>query len=216
MQPINNKYSKWYRGLIETRRNRELNGYVENHHIIPRSLGGTDDLENLISLTPKEHFIAHLLLAKMFGGAEQHKMHFAFGMMLADNTARGKRYKPTARFYEIARKLVGEAVSNSNKGKVPWNKGIPRSDDVKMAVSNANKGKTPWNKGKKRSEEEKRKMKEGWAKKKNDGFVPHNKGKNTGPLTEEHRIKIGNSNKGKTPWNKGKRWSKKSKDLKAM
>lgn len=38
--------------------------YVEAHHITPRVLGGTDDEDNLIRLTPEDHFFAHLLLAK--------------------------------------------------------------------------------------------------------------------------------------------------------
>jgi len=38
--------------------------YVEVHHIKPRSLGGTDEPDNLIRLTPEDHFFAHLLLAK--------------------------------------------------------------------------------------------------------------------------------------------------------
>jgi hypothetical protein len=38
--------------------------YVEVRHIKPRSLGGTDEPDNLIRLTPEDHFFAHLLLAK--------------------------------------------------------------------------------------------------------------------------------------------------------
>lgn len=37
--------------------------YVEVHHIIPRCQGGTDEDENLIRLTPEDHYFAHLLLA---------------------------------------------------------------------------------------------------------------------------------------------------------
>lgn len=177
MNPIVNKYSKWYNQLIELRRNRQPTGYVEAHHIIPKSLGGSNSEDNLILLYPKEHFIAHLLLTKMYAGNEKHKMNFAFGMMLAENNQRNKRYKPTARFYEMARKLVGLAVSSSNKGKIPWNKGIARTQEVKNAVSKANKGKTAWNKNINRTEEDKQKMKAGWDKKKADGFIAHNKGK---------------------------------------
>jgi hypothetical protein len=43
-------------------------GYVERHHILPRALGGTDDSSNLVALTAKEHFVAHVLLAKIHGG----------------------------------------------------------------------------------------------------------------------------------------------------
>jgi len=57
-------------------------------------------------------------------------------------------------------------ISDANKGKASWNKGIPRDDTLKEAVSIANKGKPAWNKGKSRTEEEKQKMKDGWAKRK--------------------------------------------------
>jgi hypothetical protein len=30
--------------------------YVEKHHIIPKSLGGSNDKSNLVKLTAKEHF----------------------------------------------------------------------------------------------------------------------------------------------------------------
>lgn len=37
----------------------------EQHHIIPRSFGGSDDNDNLVELTLREHYIAHLLLYKI-------------------------------------------------------------------------------------------------------------------------------------------------------
>lgn len=186
MRPIDNKYSKWYFKLVETRQNRQATEYVEKHHIIPRSLGGTDHPDNLINLTAKEHFVAHLLLTKMYSGQYKYKMNFAFGMMLADNGNRGKRYTPSSRLYNIARSLVGEAVSNSNKGKIPWNKGISRSQEVKDAVSRANKGKIAWNKNIIRTDVDKQKMKDGWKHLKESGFVPHNKGKKEAIIVCEH------------------------------
>jgi hypothetical protein len=39
---------------------------VEYHHIIPKSMFGSDDPVNLIKLTPREHFIVHLILWKAF------------------------------------------------------------------------------------------------------------------------------------------------------
>jgi hypothetical protein len=41
------------------------NGVYELHHIQMQSVGGTDDVSNLVLLTPKEHFIIHYLLWKM-------------------------------------------------------------------------------------------------------------------------------------------------------
>jgi len=40
--------------------------YVERHHIIPKCLNGTDDVDNIITLTPEEHYVAHQLLVKMY------------------------------------------------------------------------------------------------------------------------------------------------------
>lgn len=60
-------YSKIYYKLCERGKIRKLEScYVETHHIIPRSMGGTDDKENLTVLTYREHFLAHVLLCKMF------------------------------------------------------------------------------------------------------------------------------------------------------
>lgn len=146
MTPIDNKYTRHYWKLINTRKNRIITGYTEKHHIIPRSLGGTNLKDNLVSLTPREHFIAHLLLSKMFDGDEKYKMYYAFNMILVKSKD-NQRYRPTSRFYEQARKLVGITSSKNNKGRMPWNKGIPRTQEVKDAVSNANTGKEPWNRG---------------------------------------------------------------------
>ncbi len=58
-------YRLHYDALIARARNRMLRGYSERHHVIPRCLGGTDATENLVRLRPEEHYVAHLLLAKM-------------------------------------------------------------------------------------------------------------------------------------------------------
>jgi len=59
-------YEKHYRLLVEKAKNRNISGYKEVHHIIPRCMGGSDDKENLVELTAREHFIAHLLLLKIY------------------------------------------------------------------------------------------------------------------------------------------------------
>lgn len=62
-------YEKIYHQLIEKRQQFPLeykkDYSIENHHIIPRSIYGTDDQKNLVYLTCREHFIAHLLLVKI-------------------------------------------------------------------------------------------------------------------------------------------------------
>ncbi len=64
-------YSRIYDQFITDRRGKESiaqQAYFERHHILPRSLGGGDDEQNLIDLTPEDHFFAHLLLARIHGG----------------------------------------------------------------------------------------------------------------------------------------------------
>lgn len=61
-------YHKTYITLIEKGKNRELvkeKGY-EIHHIIPKSVGGSNNQSNLVKLTYREHFIAHVLLTKLY------------------------------------------------------------------------------------------------------------------------------------------------------
>lgn len=53
-----------YQAIIDRSIKRvKPNGYYERHHIIPRSLGGTDDNDNIAFLTVREHYLVHLLLA---------------------------------------------------------------------------------------------------------------------------------------------------------
>ena len=40
--------------------------YTEKHHIIPKHDGGFDDIDNMVSLLPEEHFLAHLIRYKAF------------------------------------------------------------------------------------------------------------------------------------------------------
>lgn len=59
-------YVAQYLKLIERARNRILDGYKERHRVKPRCLGGDDVQENLVYLTPEEHYVAHQLLVKIY------------------------------------------------------------------------------------------------------------------------------------------------------
>lgn len=73
-------YSAVYCALIEKRRQHPLQDsvYGEVHHVIPKSEGGDDSKENLVRLTAREHYIAHLLLAKIY---DDFKMYSALTYM---------------------------------------------------------------------------------------------------------------------------------------
>ena len=70
-------------------------GYVERHHILPKALGGSDDSSNLVALTAKEHFLAHVLLAKIHGGIMWQAVIVMKG---------GKKRYCNSRLFEIARR----------------------------------------------------------------------------------------------------------------
>jgi hypothetical protein len=108
---IDNKYTRWYYNIINTAKARQINtGYTERHHIIPRSLDGTDDADNLVDLTAHEHFVCHLLLPKMLTGKPKRSMCYAAWQMT--NVHNRERYSPTARIYS----LLKEQLSKSYKG----------------------------------------------------------------------------------------------------
>jgi 5-methylcytosine-specific restriction endonuclease McrA len=100
---------------VESRLNQPPEGYVERHHILPKSLGGTDESNNMVSLTAREHWIAHLLL---------HKIHdcpqtlYACNMMNMAREGRDVRHIRNSRSYERIRKQVSKERSISNKKRV--------------------------------------------------------------------------------------------------
>lgn len=97
-------YLKHYDLLVERGRNRKLKGCKERHHIIPRCVGGTDDKSNLVDLTAREHYFAHLLLAKEYGGSHWRAVKFM-------GELKGRK---TSRMYEKARLEWVKSVSGEN------------------------------------------------------------------------------------------------------
>lgn len=60
-------YKLIYEKIISRAKNRSaLTGYTENHHILPRCMGGDDEKNNMVILTPEEHYICHQLLVKIY------------------------------------------------------------------------------------------------------------------------------------------------------
>lgn len=114
-----NKYFKCYMAIITSAqtqcRVRDESIYYENHHIIPKSLGGSDDLSNRVLLTAKEHFVCHALLPKAVVNEHSAKMDYAlFGMSRKNGTQ--KRYV-NSRLYEEAKLRMSEHNSKSQSGK---------------------------------------------------------------------------------------------------
>lgn len=108
-------YSKIYYDIIEHRKLNKYDGYTENHHVLPESLGGSDEDYNRVRLTAKEHYICHLLLTKMFdeGSVEYYKMIHAFLCM--KNAIHNGRHI-TSRKYENLKQINAEYMSKTRKG----------------------------------------------------------------------------------------------------
>jgi 5-methylcytosine-specific restriction endonuclease McrA len=138
---IQNKYTTWYNKIILNARNRIIDGYVEKHHVIPKSLGGTDEISNLVVLTAKEHFVCHLLLTKMTEGLHRRSMWHAAWNMANQKRQYQDRYKVSSRVYEIIKTANAKALSESNRGKSSKNKGRIISAEWRAKLSEANKGK---------------------------------------------------------------------------
>lgn len=114
---IKSKYYKWYCRIIELALLRLTPiTYTERHHIIPKCLGGTDDKQNIIELTAKEHYICHHLLYHAATGNAKYKMAHAWHAMCWDVRNKVNRFIP-AHGYLQARLRASNAISISNKGK---------------------------------------------------------------------------------------------------
>ena len=101
----NSKYTNWYFSIIESAKAKNNNmGYLERHHITPKSFGGNDSKDNLVKLTAREHFICHLLLTKMTTGSNRHKMLHAF-MLMKGKTDKQYRYMNSRLFNSIKIRL---------------------------------------------------------------------------------------------------------------
>lgn len=96
--------------IIERSKSRQILDYTETHHIIPKSLGGTDNIDNLAVLTAREHFICHLLLPKMLKGAARYKMLHAYFMMSGRQVYNSKKYAIYKKEYAnlMSKQMAGE------------------------------------------------------------------------------------------------------------
>ena len=96
-------YEKIYHNLCQRSLSRKWEKYTyEKHHIIPKSMGGSNAKSNLAILTPREHALAHLLLVRVLTGTEKAKMVFALKSMI--DYRNSNRQQLTARQYESLRK----------------------------------------------------------------------------------------------------------------
>ena len=132
---VNNKYLKWYELLISEPCTAN---YVEKHHVVPKSIFPNN---TVVSLSPRKHYIAHLLLTKCVAPEFRRKMLYAITAMkmrtakaikfnsrifeklkleanINRSTAlRGRKHSPGA-IAKIKEKRAQQVISNDTKVKM--------------------------------------------------------------------------------------------------
>ncbi len=126
-------YNKIYDNLIKTAISREIhdNVYYEQHHILPKCLGGANDDINLVNLTGREHYIAHWLLYKIH--PLNWKIAHAFFWMATKNGINQRSISSVQ--YERAKLAMSKSCSDRTKLHNPM-----FSDTAKKKISENMKG----------------------------------------------------------------------------
>lgn len=114
-------YERIYNKFISNRRIKESetskDKYTELHHIKPKCMGGDDKKENLIRLTPEDHFFAHLLLAKSFGGKNWLALHSMLHRGMKTESISYKDFANKRKQFGFIRRLVAKNFSGRNNSQ---------------------------------------------------------------------------------------------------
>lgn len=164
---MNQFYFNRYIKFIENCKSKAPSGCIEKHHILPSSMGGTDEDSNKVMLTTRQHFIAHWMLWKAY---ENKEMNFAFWAMRMKATNGKRTFKIPSRVYaklkeehssfqskrmsesnpmyneETREKLrlskLGTSHSDETRSKMSKSRiGVKKSDETRSKMSQAGKGK---------------------------------------------------------------------------
>lgn len=173
-------YEEIYNSLIQKRLQNEPSKLCkyEVHHIKPRSLYPSlvDDPSNLVKLTLREHFFAHILLQRIYRekygkhSAQYFKMLSAINLMMdckkykirtsrlyakikIDAYARGVQKTTTGRKWVTNGKKdiflrVGESIPNGFRQGRTINFTEEQKKEYSRKLSEGHKGKPSWNSGK--------------------------------------------------------------------
>ena len=136
-------YEKIYDSLISKAQNRILETYTETHHIVPKCIGGTDNINNLVELTPEEHYLAHQLLVKIY--PQNHSLVKAAAMMIP-NRPSNKMYGWLKRRFAKAQSVSQTGGGNSQFG-TRWIYNLELEISKKISISEPLP--TGWNEGRK-------------------------------------------------------------------
>jgi len=138
---VNNKYLHWYEQLTAQ---SSTEGYLEKHHIVPKSIVPNN---GIVSLTARQHYIAHLLLIRCVNPIYRKKMLYAITAMKM-RTAKNTKFN--ARLFEklkieanISRSsaLKGRTHTPEARAKIKAHRALQViSEETKLKMSLARKG----------------------------------------------------------------------------
>lgn len=113
----------YYQLIAKARSESRVKGqkiYYEAHHIIPECLGGEGTVwawrshPNIVLLTPKEHYMAHMLLCETY--PKEKKLNYALWRM-ANPGNRPKDYTMSSSGYSRLRTIVQQQLCEQATGK---------------------------------------------------------------------------------------------------
>jgi len=171
-----NRYVNFINSLLEKRENKKFE-HSEKHHIVPRAMNGTNNTENLIYLSYREHFLAHYMLAKAF---VNHSIVIALRKMMDGKN----RINENSRLYEQSKILVNEAMSELFSGEGNPFYGKTHNEITKEKLRKINLGKH-------HTDETKKKMSLHQRLENHPNWGKH--------LSDETKKRISESKKGKHP-----------------
>ena len=108
-------YQKIYNQIIERAKNRQLEGYKEKHHILPKCLGGDNKKENLVELTAREHFLCHMLLCEIY----PNEIKLRQALWLMSSNPKYKNTKISSQMYEHIKSNFKHTEESKQKMRQP-------------------------------------------------------------------------------------------------
>jgi hypothetical protein len=148
------EYTKQYYSIIDAANNRAsgnltrkqakaIVGYIERHHIIPKSLGGEDIVENLVWLTANEHLEVHLLLTKMVDEHDHKRKMLAAAIRMCNPQSRTQQRVFCNDYTDIrteAARFHSEFMKGKNTGSNNPFYGKSHTEQSKSLISKGGKG----------------------------------------------------------------------------
>jgi len=132
-----NRFTKYYFELVEFRKTHpSTEAYQEKHHIIPKSIGGSNSKRNVVSLSSREHVFMHLLLTRMCcDPIHKSKMLNAFSKIISGTFKIPKSSKFNSKLYGKLREKAAKSRSLRYSGAGNPFYGRQHTDESKRSMS---------------------------------------------------------------------------------